>query len=566
MGSSLRLLLVVTAIAPAAPGRADTLVMADVTRPDLVPSYLIIAPRRAIPAVLPLAAWRAAHGHAARVAPVEAVYAAHRALPRHEAIRAFLDDLRRRSRGPTLRYVLLVGTADPHNSDGLHLPTWSRPASYCAPDLPGDEALIGDHPFAVARGAHLPDLAVGRFPARRLEEVETLVRKTLDYERLPRRGAWRRQVDLYAGQGGYGAAIDAALERLFSFMVTHHIPNDLRVYFAYANPVSPYGYSPPQFADNLTRRLSAGPALMVYTGHGGADGFDSFWWQGRRNRIMDASAVSAVSGLAGRTTVVSIACTTGRFDGLRPAIGERLVTSPGGPVAFIGASRVSQPYANGVLAGYLSEALVTQRVATIGDALAQAKRGLAGDQPAGFRLLLDLMAAAHLGGPARAAQRGDQLMLYNLLGDPALRNGIVPAEVTVEAQRSARPGEAVVVALRAPVASGLAHVSLTIPRDRMLPGALATATRTPTERQMNETNTRANDKVVSEARVRVVAGRAQWTVTMPRGIAGPLHLNAYVEGHERDAAGTREIRLIGSPHQSAVTVARPCARPDACRS
>jgi len=94
---------------------------------------------------------------------------------------------------------------------------------------------------------------------------------------------------------------------------------------------------------------------------------------------------------------------------------------------------------------------------------------------------------------------------------------------------------------------------------------------------------------VSEARVRVVSGRAQWRVTMPRGIAGPLHLNAYVESDERDAAGTRTIRLVGSrepterrvqagspgssgtrwrlpPQKPAVTVARRCARPGACRS
>jgi hypothetical protein len=566
MGWSLRLLLVVVAFALAAPASAEPLVMADVARPGPVPSYLVIAPRAAIPAVLPLAEWRAAHGHAVRVVPAEAVYAAHRGLPRPEAIRAFLDGLRRASRVPTLRYLLLVGTADPHNADGLYLPTWSRPASHRPPGRPGDEVIASDHPYAVAPGADLPDLAVGRFPARRLEEVEAMVRKTLEYERLPRRGTWRRQVDLYAGQGGFGPAIDAALERLFALVVTELIPNDLKVYLAYANPRSPYGYAPPQFADNLARRLSAGPALMVYTGHGGANGLDSFSWQGRHHRILDASSVGAIAGLAGRTTVVSIACTTGRFDGPQPAIGERLVTSPGGPVAFIGASRVSQPYANGVLAGYLSEALLAQRAATLGDALAHAKRGLVGDRPAGFRLLMDLVAATHLGAPARAAQRRDHAMLYNLLGDPALQSGIVPAEVTVEAQGSARPGETVVVALRSPVASGLAHVSLTIPRDGMLPGPPAAGPRTPGERDMIETNARANDKVVTEARVRVVDGRAQWRVTMPRGLAGPLHLNAYVEGDQRDAAGTRAIRIVGAPPPPAVTAARACARPGACRS
>jgi hypothetical protein len=241
--------------------------------------------------------------------------------------------------------------------------------------------------------------------------------------------------------------------------------------------------------------------------------------------------------------VISIACSTGQFDGPRPAIGERLVTSPNGPVAFIGASRVSQPYANSVLAGYLSEALLARRVPTLGDALAYAQRALAADRPAGFRMIIDLLAAVPLGRPALAAQRTDQLMLYNLLGDPAAASGIVPDEVTVMAKDAAQPGERVEVALRAPVAAGLAHVSLTIPRDGLLPGTPAVG-RLPSERQMIETNARANHKVLSEARVRVVDGWARWSVTMPRGRDGLLHLNAYVEGADRDAAGSRAIRLV----------------------
>jgi hypothetical protein len=535
-----RALLVLALLGPAAPGRAEPVVLAHVTRPDVRPSYLIIAPRTAIPAVMPLASWRAAQGHTVRIAPVEAVVAARRSLPRAQAIRAFLDDLRG-ARGPALRYVLLVGTADPGNPAGLYLPTWSRAAAYREAGVPGDETLVGDHPYAVPSGAREPDLAVGRFPARSLGDVETLVRKTLDYERQPRRGAWRRQIDIYAGQGGYGAAVDTALERLFAFLVTNDIPNDLNVYLAYANPRSPYGYAPPRFAENLTRRLSDGPALVVYVGHGAPDRFGSFAWQGRAHRILDATHVGALGGLAGRTAVVSIACSTGQFDGPRPAIGERLVTSPNGPVAFIGSSRVSQPYANSVLAGYLSEALLAGRVPTIGDALAHAQRSLVADRPAGFRLLIDLLAAVPLGRPALAAQRADQLMLYNLLGDPAVRNGIVPDEVTVMAKDAAQPGERVEVALRAPVAAGLAHVSLTIPRDGLLPGPPAAPV--PTERQMIEANAHANHKVLAEARVRVVDGRARWSVTMPRGRAGLLHLNAYVEGADRDAAGTRAIRL-----------------------
>jgi hypothetical protein len=541
-GRWLRALLVLALLGAAAPGRAAPVVVTRTARPDVRPSYLIVAPRQAIAAVMPLAAWRAAEGHTVRVAPLEAVYAARRALPPAEAVRAYLRDVRR-SRGPLLRYVLLVGTADPRNGAGLYLPTWTRAAAYREPGVPGDDVIVGDLPYALADGAREPDLAVGRFPARTVAQVETLVRKTLDHERQPRRGAWRRQIDIYAGQGGFGAAVDHALERLFAFLVTNTIPNDLNVYLAYANPTSPYGYAPPRFAENLARRLSDGPALAVYVGHGAADRFASISWQGRAHRILDATHVDTLGSLASRTAVISIACSTGQFDGPRPGLGERLVTAPNGPVAFVGSSRVSQPYANSVLAGYLSDALLARRVPALGDALAHAQRALAADRPAGFRALIDLLAAVPLGRPALAAQREDQLMLYNLLGDPAVGSGIVTDEVRLMAKDAARPGERVEVALRAPVDAGLAHVSLTIPRDGLLPGPTAVGPR-PSERQLIEANARANHKVLSEARVRVVDGWGRWSVTMPRGRDGLLHLNAYVEGIDRDAAGSRAIRLV----------------------
>ncbi len=53
--------------------------------------------------------------------------------------------------------------------------------------------------------------------------------------------------------------------------------------------------------------------------------------------------------------------------------------------------------------------------------------------------------------------------------------------------------------------------------------------------------------------MRVVDGRARWSVTLPRARAGLLHLNAYVEGDDRDAAGTRAIRLVAL----AATLPRP---------
>ena len=82
------------------------------------------------------------------------------------------------------------------------------------------------------------------------------------------------------------------------------------------------------------------------------------------------------------------------------------------------------------------------------------------------------------------------------------------------------------------------------PRIRPLTTRLVEVLISVTELARIEANARANRKVLSEARVRVVDGWARWSVTLPRARTGLLHLNAYVEGDERDAAGTRAIRLV----------------------
>jgi hypothetical protein len=527
--------------------RPRSLVLADPRDPDVIPTYLAVCPERAIPELMPLAEWRCRNGQTVRIAPAEAIYNAFGdGRPAPEAIRAFVASLPESpQRRDAPRFLLLVGTADRANREGLFLPTWITKARFQTDKAPAAESLAGDFHYAAPAGSPVPDIAVGRLPARSLEELRVMVRKTLTFERNSRPGPWRRQVDIFAGQGGFGRLVDPFLERVFSTVLAEHVPDYLTVRVAYANPSSPYCYAPRRFGKHVVERLNAGPAMTVYVGHAWEDRLAEVFWRGRAYPILDVAAVEAVKIPDNRTTMTCIACWTGRYDGPVASIGERLFASPRGPALFIGASRVSQPYANAILAALLAEAFLTAPPPTAGEAFLKAQRWLAQDRRTGFRAMVDLIAMTQLGFSALPAQRADQLLLYNLLGDPALSLSVVRTPASLDAPQSARAGQVVQVRMEGPVAVGTAHFSLSIHRDRTLAPLRAVPTDHPqAESEMIRTNARANDKVVAEGRAPIRAGRAVWQLGIPGDCpAGQFHVNVYAQGPDHDAAASRPIRI-----------------------
>ena len=530
--------------APRPPPRRESLVLAELLKPDVVPSYLVVCPEKAVERVMPLARWRSEHGQRVRIATAEAIYAAYGGdRPGPEAIRAFVQSLRTAQPG-RVKFLLLVGTADADNAEGLYLPTCTVPARFTSTRMPSARTLVGDGPYATP-GAAAPDLAVGRLPARSLAALDAMVSKTLTFERNNRPGQWRRSADSFASQGGYGRIVDSFLERIFSSIMANEVPNYLNIHLSYARPASPFCYAPSRFSDHIVERLSAGPALMVYIGHGSRNSFDWIWWRGRRYDILTSSAVESIRIPYNRTIVVAVCCSTGHFDAPDPCIGERLLAWADGPALFIGSSRISQPYANAVLGAYLNEALLKDPPATVGEAFLKVRQWLARDRKTGFRAFVDLAAATQLGFAALPAQRADQLTLYNILGDPALSLGIVRALASLEAPDAASPAQAVEVRMKGPIKTGTAHFSLTVPRDRALGRVAPVPESHPdAEAEMIRVNARANNKVVLQQRVKIRAGRAAWTFHVPQACPpGTLHVNVYAEGQDRDAAATRPIEI-----------------------
>jgi hypothetical protein len=151
-------------------------------RDDLRADYLVIAPSELAAAAAPLLAHRSQQGLRVKLAALEEVYDEFGFGERRpEAIRDFLSYAYHHWREPKLRYVLLLGDATYDFKDQLQtgvtnqLPPLMVKTSYLW--------TASDPAYAAIHGEDLlPDMAIGRLPAKDPEELRAMVSKILDYE------------------------------------------------------------------------------------------------------------------------------------------------------------------------------------------------------------------------------------------------------------------------------------------------------------------------------------------------------------------------------------------------
>ncbi len=395
-----------------------------------------------------------------------------------ESLRAFIRHAVTNWEPPAPRYLLLVGDVDT-------VPTVVGPGAMrgwmSCPDL------ATDFDYARPSGRQI-ELHVGRFPSRTPAELERMVRKTLDYEANLPGGGWQRRLKFVAGVGGYGEAIDRMLEGIAESMIATSVPPVFDIRAAHASPTSPFCPYPPRFNQYALEMFNRGSLLYMYVGHGSPTGVDDVRWLGRTYPVLRAADADKLAIRQGLPIMVVIACHTGAFDGDEDSLGERFVKAGGGPVAFIGGSRVTQPYANALFA----EAFVGAFFGgpeTLGEVLSNAKTSVIAHAFSLRRMQIDAMGGAVQGRENLPKMRQDVVRHYNLLGDPAL----VIRRPVLDIKLEVRDGELHVAAPH------LETVELTLEYDRITHRRLfpeQTLDPAAIEEQMTERYRRAHDTLI----------------------------------------------------------------------
>lgn len=432
-------------------------------------------------------------------------------------------------KGGGIRFLLLLG-------DARKVPCGYFDASSIAP-YERNPRCPSDNGLADLDGDRLPDVAVGRLPARTPQEASLLLGKVVAYERSRDFGAWRRRLNVVAGVAGFGFFEDLALELTTKQFLTESVPDAVDVTMTYANERSPWCPPPAEIGDTVIERFNEGALAVAYLGHGHSHGLDRMRWRGQSFRILTQNEAVGLDAKHGPPLAFFIACSTGAFDEERECLAEAVLKQPGGPVAAVAASRVSMPYANGIFAKELVEALFGG-ARTLGEVFLAAKRRLV-DAPGGDlrRGGIELVARSvyEPSEERRRAERVDHLYLYNLLGDPCLTLALPrPAEVSWKGD--AKPGGFLDVTARSPVAGKglleLAESRGTWPPPRP-PGA-------DDPESFRKTYERANRRVVLAENVEVKAAGASVRLKLPPDLPpGEYVVRLFVEGEGAAMAAAR---------------------------
>jgi hypothetical protein len=261
---------------------------------------------------------------------------------------------RTRSWSTVPSYLLLIGDAsfDPKNYLGLgdfdFVPTKLVATSYLK--------TASDDWFADLNGDAIPDIAVGRLPARSADEVNLLVAKTIAFEQASSSETWKQHLVFAAD----------ADQQDFSFSGLNRELQGL------AGP----GYTSDQIAvgdlgvggarTELLASLNAGALVVNYSGHGS----EQTW-----HDLLDGSDAASLSNGARLPVVTALTCLNGFFQDVNvDSLAESLLRAPnGGAVAVWASSALTEPTAQAAMARQFFTVAFGTNGARLGDAIRTAK-------------------------------------------------------------------------------------------------------------------------------------------------------------------------------------------------
>ncbi|MDJ0973283.1 MAG: C25 family cysteine peptidase [Planctomycetota bacterium] len=503
--------------------------------------HVIIATPELVAPSRDLARHRTDQGLPSAVVDVTDVYAAYahgESDPR--AIRRLIRRLRARPDVP-LEYVLLVGDATHDRADGSAYPT--IPALTSRTQYNG--ATPSDWRYVLDDAKELPAApAVGRLPFRRTDEMVSYVRRLIEYETRPPTGSERRLLRFLAGSSNLNQQLDEYFELAFSRILQLAIPLAYDVEVTYADRRSVWYWPLQELSRKIVEDANQGALFFTYVGHGYVEGFieEQAWDMG--GRIFELEHARAVAIRGTPPVFIVFACSTAAFDLLYgPCIGEVLLAGPSGPLAYYGASGTCHPVFH-ILAGYeIAQAIGRSGLPRVGDIL---KRSLAETLAPTTKngQVWQRLVRGLIRGVSMPEVRGldvdlnvrEGALMYQLLGDPALRVASPKFDLSIDVELSADGTSARVVASADLPDDVEVHVTLERERTTLPPGvdAVPNADQPAQYGEVRRRHRLANTFVLSATTGRFAGGRAEVRLSVPKqGAGGGRVVKAWaVRGHD----------------------------------
>ena len=299
-----------------------------------------------------LAAARRTQGMKVSVVDIEDVYdefsyGAH--TP--EAVKAFLDWSN--THWTTVpRYVLLFGDSswDPRNFMGQGYNDYVPTKQLDSAEL----ETASDDWLADFDGDGIPEMALGRLPARTTADGSTMVAKILSYDQERAAGAPLRGALLVA-DGGFENQSDQVQSLLTPLMTVQTLSRS-----AIGNDSL--------MRSQVVEAIDQGPTIVNYFGHGSVT-----VWTGAG--LLDAESAGTLSNSDHQSLFVMMTCLNGYADDAYiDSLAEIVLKNPqGGAFAVWASSGITEPGGQAQMNGQLYQLLLGSHPLTLGDAVRQAK-------------------------------------------------------------------------------------------------------------------------------------------------------------------------------------------------
>lgn len=376
--------------------------------------YLVVAPDALASKIAPLVEWRQQGGLNVRTISVDGLSGKPGGSPTTSDIKEAVREEYRRGK-KKLKYVLLVGDVGEGGVPTFIMEHYRWMSS-------DKRKMATDVPYGDMTGSLLPEIAVGRLPVRTPADLETVVRKIIRFESEPREGSQRLNLLFFGGASGFPTAAETFLESISRNMLDSIVPLHYDINVIYGNLASPYCPPPDELGWRFIDFLNKGPALTVFAGHGTKASCLGMIWKRKQSTFLCHFEKDQLAGLKEESLsgpLFYIACDNGFFDDKEDCLAEATLLHPGGPVAAVASSRYSHPLTNLYFAQALPESL--DRSDTVGELMLRVlKKSYKKSNPLANMFLRNVEGS--LDGDVDVARlKDDQVLIYNLFGDPATK-------------------------------------------------------------------------------------------------------------------------------------------------
>ncbi len=334
--------------------------------------YIAIGPPDLLEPLKPLLDIRQDQGLSVIAVPIETIYDYFNyGLPEPEAIRSFLRYAVTQWENPP-QYVLLVGDATFDPRGFISPPGANQVPTFMIDTLYGGETA-SDILFVQLDQDQLPDLAIGRIPARESNQVRDYVDKVRGYEQTNASQEWRSRVlAVFDPQETiYESEARTFLGRFPDPYVTSLYPEEFDTGFS---------------SGELVQKINEGNLLISYFGHGSVD----VWG---KDQIFSTEDVKDLSNIDRLPVFMTMTCLNGLFTHPeKESLAETLIWhDEGGAITVLAPTSLTQTLDQRFLNQAFVDTFLSKPDFTIGDILLESQRQIPVDNPGAYEVMLTFL-------------------------------------------------------------------------------------------------------------------------------------------------------------------------------